>query len=122
VVITLSKETVHRPVEILFTDQEKQKSLQNMIKTSLSRCSEELRLELTKKMVFCGGCSMIKGMYDRIDKELSSLDYTCKLEFDWQRRYSAWVGGSMIGSLSTFQQLAIKNTDNSPSEIIKRII
>ena len=65
---------------------------------------------------------MIKGLYDRIDKQLSSLDYDYKLEFDWQRRYSAWVGGSMIGSLSTFQQLAIKNAEMSPSEIIKRIL
>jgi actin beta/gamma 1 len=93
-----------------------------MIKTSLSRCSEDLRLEMTKKMVFCGGSSMIKGMQDRIDKELSSLDYDYKLEFDWQRKYSAWVGGSMIGSLSTFQQLAIKNGDISSSEIIKKIL
>jgi hypothetical protein len=28
----------------------------------------------------------------------------------------------MIGSLSTFQQLAIKNEDMSPSEIIKKIL
>jgi actin-related protein len=65
---------------------------------------------------------MIKGLYDRVDRELSGLEFDYKLEFDWQRRYSAWVGGSMIGSLSTFQQLAIKNEDMSPSEIIKKIL
>jgi actin len=93
-----------------------------MIKTSLNRCSEDLRFEMAKKIVFCGGSSMIKGLYDRMDKELSSLDFDYRMEFDWQRRYSAWVGGSMIGSLSTFQQLAIKNSDISPSEIIKKIL
>lgn len=93
-----------------------------MIKTSLNRCSEDLRLEMAKKIIFCGGTSMIKGLYDRVDKELSSLDYDYRLEFDWQRRYSAWVGGSMIGSLSTFQQLAIKNADLSSNEIIKKIL
>lgn len=77
---------------------------------------------MAKKIVFCGGTSMIKGLYDRIDRELSSLDYDYRLEFDWQRRYSAWVGGSMIGSLSTFQQLAIKNADMSSNEIIKKIL
>jgi actin-related protein len=46
-----------------------------MIKTSLNRCSEDLRLEMAKKIVFCGGTSMTKGLHDRIDKELSSLDY-----------------------------------------------
>lgn len=121
-VIELSKETVHRPAETLFTDTESQKSLQTMIRTSLGRCSEDLRLEMAKKIVFCGGSSMIRGMHDRIDKELSSLDYEYRLEFDWQRRYSAWVGGSMIGSLSTFQQLAIKNSDGNPNDIIKKIL
>lgn len=86
-----------------------------MIKTSLGRCSEDLRLEMAKKIVFCGGTSMVKGLYDRVDKELSSLDYDYRLEFDWQRRYSAWVGGSMIGSLSTFQKLAIQNVEMSTS-------
>jgi actin beta/gamma 1 len=43
------------------------------------------------------------------------LEFDYRLEFDWQRRYSAWVGGSMIGSLSTFQHLAIKNAEMSSS-------
>jgi actin beta/gamma 1 len=77
---------------------------------------------MAKRIVLCGGSSMIKGLYDRVDRELSGLEFDYKLEFDWQRRYSAWVGGSMIGSLSTFQQLAIKNEDMSPSEIIKKIL
>ena len=65
-VIELTKETVHRPVEILFTGNDKQKPLQDMIATSLNRCSEDLKLELAKKMVFCGGSSMIKGLQDRL--------------------------------------------------------
>lgn len=77
---------------------------------------------MAKRIVLCGGSSMIKGLYDRVDRELSGLQFDYKLEFDWQRRYSAWVGGSMIGSLSTFQQLAIKNEDMSSSEIIKKIL
>ena len=121
-VIQLTKETVHRPAEILFTGKESQKSLQDMINTSLGRCSEDLKIEMAKRMVFCGGSSMVTGLYDRIDKELNNLGVEYRLEFDWQRRYSAWVGGSMIGSLSTFQQLAIKITDHpTTNEIIKKI-
>ena len=67
-VIELTKETVHRPVEILFSGSEYQKSLQDMIVTSLNRCSEDLKIEMAKKMVFCGGSSLIKGVQDRIEK------------------------------------------------------
>ena len=39
-----------------------------MISTSLNRCSEDLKLEMAKRMVFCGGSSMIKGMQDRLER------------------------------------------------------
>lgn len=65
---------------------------------------------------------MIPGMEDRVQKELSGLGEDVRIEFDWQRRYSAWIGGSMIGSLSVFQGLAITNSEHSTNEIIKRIL
>jgi actin-related protein len=60
-----------------------------------------------------------------VHKELSRFN-DLHISFDWQRRYSSWIGGSMIGSLSTFQNLAIVNKDNSAgsmsdSDIIRRI-
>lgn len=30
---------------------------------------------------------------------------------DFQRKYSAWIGGSMLGSLKTFQSLAINKQE-----------
>ena len=66
---------------------------------------------------------MIKGLEDRVHKELSRYGEELNITFDWQRRYASWIGGSMIGSLSTFQKLAIVNKDNnmSDSDIIRRI-
>ena len=70
---------------------------------------------------------MLHGLEDRVHKELSRYGEELHINFDWQRRYSSWIGGSMIGSLSTFQNLAIANKDNttggstSDSEIIRRI-
>ena len=79
-----------------------------------------------KNAIFCGGSSMIKGLEDRVHKELSRYGEELHINFDWQRRYSSWIGGSMIGSLSTFQGLAISQKDNSTgsmsdSDIIRRI-
>ena len=70
-VIQLSKELVYAPSEILFREIGKNKSLTEMIETSLERCTEDLRQELMKNAIFCGGSSMIKGLEDRIHKELS---------------------------------------------------
>ena len=79
-----------------------------------------------KNAIFCGGSSMLKGLEDRIHKELSRYGEELYINFDWQRRYSSWIGGSMIGSLSTFQNLAIAPKDTgsgsmSDSDIIRRI-
>jgi actin-related protein len=84
-----------------------------MLETSLDKCNEDLRTSMMKNMIFCGGCSMIPGMEDRIHRELSNFGDDMRIEFDWQRRYSSWIGGSMIGSLSVFQQLAITNQEHS---------
>ena len=53
---------------------------------------------------------MISGIEDRIHRELSNFGEDIRIEFDWQRRYASWIGGSMIGSLGVFQQLAITNS------------
>ena len=42
-----------------------------MIETSLERITEDLRQEVMKNAIFCGGSSMIKGLEDRVHKELS---------------------------------------------------
>jgi len=61
----------------------------------------------------CGGTSMMKGFQERIHQEILDImpkslgDDDLHLPLDSFRRYSAWIGGSMIGSLSTFQQFAI---------------
>ena len=81
-----------------------------MIETSLDRCNEDLKAQLMKNIIFCGGSSMINGFEDRIHRELSNFGEEVRIEFDWQRRYSSWIGGSMIGSLNVFQQLAITNS------------
>lgn len=97
-----------------------------MIETSLEKCTEDLRQEIMKNAIFCGGSSMLHGLEDRLHKELSKYGEELQINFDWQRRYSSWIGGSMIGSLSTFQNLAIVNKDSSggnmsDSDIIRRI-
>jgi len=56
----------------------------------------------------CGGTSMMKGFQERIYQEILAIkpEHISKeelhLPLDSFREYSAWIGGSMLGSLSTF--------------------
>lgn len=62
----MNKEIVYKPGEILFNPKlipfDNAKSLPEMLSTSLDRCNEDLRNELIKNMVFCGGSSLIYGL------------------------------------------------------------
>ena len=51
---------------------------------------------------------MFPGIADRMQKELTSLSpasMKVKIVAPPERKYSVWIGGSILASLSTFQNL-----------------
>jgi len=60
-----------------------------------------------------GGNTMFKGFEYRLSTELSTLD--ASMEFKViappERKYSAWIGGSILSSLSTFDSVWITKED-----------
>ena len=75
-----------------------------------------------------GGASLTKGLTDRIQNDLQSVYYQefarqdSKVHAPANRAVAAWVGGSMMASIETFQKLSIKRSeyDDHP-EIDKRL-
>ncbi len=67
-------------------------------------------------IVLAGGTSLIRGFTERFESEIHRLvEHQGKKEINvtaaLHRRYAAWIGGSMLASLSTFSDTAIKNQD-----------
>merc|ERR1712037_528833 len=55
-----------------------------------------------------GGTTMYPGIADRMQKEITALaPSTIKIKIiaPPERKYSVWIGGSILASLSTFQQM-----------------
>merc|ERR1712179_34216 len=55
-----------------------------------------------------GGTTMYPGIADRMQKEITALaPSTMKIKIiaPPERKYSVWIGGSILASLSTFQQM-----------------
>lgn len=51
---------------------------------------------------------MYPGIADRVQKELATLapsSIKAKIVAPPERKYSAWIGGSILASLSTFQNM-----------------
>ena len=81
---------------------------------SIMKSDVDLRRDLYLNVVLSGGTSMYPGMADRVHKELSNLaPFTMKIKViaPPERKYSVWIGGSILGSLSTFQQMWISKQE-----------
>lgn len=80
------------------------------------RCDKDLRKVLYNNIVLCGGSSMTKGLYERLQLDLDRkcphhLDrFNFDIRCDSNRYIAAWIGGSMIASITTFQNLSIKKS------------
>jgi actin-related protein len=76
-------------------------------------------------VVLSGGSTMYPGIADRMQKELTALaPSTMKIKIiaPPERKYSVWIGGSILASLSTFQQMWISKEeyDESGPAIVHR--
>jgi len=73
-------------------------------------CDIDIRKDLFANVVLAGGSSLFSGITERLQKELHALA-PCSMRVQVtappERRYSAWIGGSILASLSTFQSMWI---------------
>ncbi|KAJ7614199.1 actin family, partial [Mycena polygramma] len=74
---------------------------------SVLSCAENIQGKLYANVFLSGGNSMFPGTADRLRKELRKLADSARIEVHAppERRYSAWIGGSILASLSTFRNM-----------------
>ena len=74
------------------------------------KCDVDVRRDLYNNIVCSGGTTMYEGLNERLMKELQVLapqSIKLKVVSPPERKYSVWIGGSILSSLSTFQQMWI---------------
>ena len=92
---------------------------------SIMKCDVDIRKDLYGNVVLSGGTTMFPGIADRMQKELTALaPSTMKIKIiaPPERKYSVWIGGSILASLSTFQEMWISKEeyDESGPSIVHR--
>jgi len=104
------------PGELYFTQQHLQsgstlpQTLPQLLNTSLMACEPDLRMQLLSNVVVNGGGSLLGGLVERLHNELVRHFSSTKVHaagHPTERRYGAWLGGSILASLGTFHQLWI---------------
>ncbi|KAL0401387.1 UNVERIFIED_CONTAM: actin [Sesamum latifolium] len=78
------------------------------------QCDVDIRKDLYSNIVLSGGTTMFPGIADRMSKEITALapsSMKIKVVAPPERKYSVWIGGSILASLSTFQQMWIAKAE-----------
>jgi len=92
---------------------------------TIMKCDVDIRRDLYANVVMSGGTTMFPGIAERMTKELTALapgTMKIKVVAPPERKYSVWIGGSILASLSTFQQMWISKAeyDESGPSIVHR--
>ena len=85
---------------------------------SIMKCDVDIRKDLYLNIVCSGGTTMYPGMADRMQREITALapsSMKVKIVAPPERKYSVWIGGSILASLSTFQQMWISKLEYDES-------
>jgi len=93
---------------------------------SIMKCDMDIRKELYGNIVLSGGSTMFPQISDRMVKEITALapsSMKIKVVAPPERKYSVWIGGSILASLSTFQAMWIAKSeyeDSGPSIVHRK--
>ena len=85
---------------------------------SIGKTDIDIRKDLYGNVVLSGGTTMFEGIAERMTKELTNMapaSMKIKVVAPPERKYSVWIGGSILASLSTFQQMWISKEEYEDS-------
>jgi len=126
-VISISTERFRCP-EVLFQPSmigKEDEGVHVLTYNSIMKCDIDIRKDLYGNVVLSGGSTMFPGIAERMNKEIKAKAPTSmnvKIVAPPERKYSVWIGGSILASLSTFEEMWVtkEEYDDSGPSIVHR--
>jgi len=115
-IITVGSERFRCP-EVLFKPHHMGKEFPGIHQftfDSIMKCDVDIRKDLYQNIVLSGGTTMFEGIAERMEKEIKALapaSMKIKIIAPSERKYSVWIGGSILASLTTFQPMWISKEE-----------
>ncbi|TNV77630.1 hypothetical protein FGO68_gene8545 [Halteria grandinella] len=97
---------------------------QNIV-DAIGKCEADIRKDLFQNILLAGGSTLFEGFRERVYTEVQKIapgGAKAKVLAPSERKYSVWLGGSVVASLSTFQHMWINKQeyDETGPQIIHR--
>ena len=91
-------------------------TLVSLIHRSLQQCDIDTRAALLGNVILTGAGSLVEKLPERLQSDLAIMYPNPKVRViangnSVERKYGAWIGGSVLGSLGTFHQMWISRQE-----------
>ena len=101
------------------------KGFHELVNASIQACDIDLRKKLWPSIVMSGGSTMFNNIAERLLKEVKQMvpnSIVASIKAPPERKFSVWIGGSILSSLSTFQTMWITKAefDEAGAQIVHR--
>jgi centractin len=114
--ITLGAERFRAP-EILFHPNNlglEYPGIHELLAGSINRADLDLRMTLFSSIVLSGGSTMFHQFGDRLLNEMRRLapkEIKIRISAPPERKFSTWIGGSILASLATFKKMWVSKEE-----------
>ncbi|XP_051134818.1 actin-related protein 4 [Andrographis paniculata] len=87
------------------------RGLPQMVIESINKCDVDIRRELYSSILLSGGTASVQQLKERLEKDLlEESPQAARVKVlasgnATERRFSVWIGGSILASLGSFQQM-----------------
>jgi actin beta/gamma 1 len=119
-VITVGTQRFRCP-EVLFQPSligVEQEGIHQLTFKSIQACGLDIKKDLYQNIVLSGGTTMFPKIEERMEKEIKALAPSAmviKVIAPPERKYSVWIGGSILSSLSSFSQMWVTKAEYDES-------
>jgi len=111
----------------LYPAPDAQSTFPGLVRQSLSQVDVDIRPFLLGNVVLTGAGSLIRGLPDRMQQELTKMYPSARVRIHAsgspvERKFGSWIGGSIVSSLGTFHQMWIskKEYDEHGASIVEK--
>eukprot|EP00929_Paragymnodinium_shiwhaense_P122502 TRINITY_DN95307_c0_g1_i1.p1 TRINITY_DN95307_c0_g1~~TRINITY_DN95307_c0_g1_i1.p1 ORF type:complete len:382 (-),score=64.84 TRINITY_DN95307_c0_g1_i1:113-1258(-) len=88
--------------------------IHELLSFSINRSDLDLRMTLYSQIVLSGGSTLFQGFGDRMLNEVRKLapkDIKIRISAPPERRFSTWIGGSVLAALATFKKMWVSKEE-----------
>ncbi len=103
------------------------RGVSDLVAECIASSDVDIRRELYSNVIFAGGLSLLQGSQMKLQSDLNArVPHGFKLKLisstPAERRFSSWIGGSILASLGSFHQIWISKAeyDEHGAKIIEK--